>query len=528
MNKSFLILFCSFLLFVGIANGQTPSGVDTSSDDGQADNTPPTPTRENSTPAVVEFDFMRLEAPFNKALPFDQSFAVKIKNIPNKYKKLVVQVRELKNVKKIVKQIRKEKRDSALQRNQNDELLRLRQLERVIHNEEIFAKLPPGFYYTINDIEDGTAEFVQIGFLEPNTDYIFSISPVGSQPLSKKEKKELINYLKAEQITAPIINRIIQEVALNKEGLKSLNFLLPLLDDFNNLFATAVQRNDPKYIFSPLGNKNIRSSEVIVLTQMGELTTGLINLVNEIQGLYKIVQDKTGFYPKSNMEEILRTTDWLNFEKGSKEYNEILEQLANREKIAETDSDEFRFQRKIDALIEKLEPIKVLAEEYVTYLVAENTNRQLLLGGTYYRESSANANTYLSFDFGLGINTALERQFTYGGINVYLRPINRSIPLRHYDPPQSFWVKFSLLAGMTTASIEDIGDRKGFFGNSAGVFGAGYRLLPWLKVNAAAMIYSDIAPNPLVSKQYLTADPFFSISIDANLKDIFTGIIKSN
>ena len=78
-------------------------------------------------------------------------------------------------------------------------------------------------------------------------------------------------------------------------------------------------------------------------------------------------------------------------------------------------------------------------------------------------------------------------------------------------------------------SVEKTDVRKGLFGNLALVLGAGYRPIPFLKINSGCMVYYSYSNNPLISKDnyHTTFSPFVSLSIDLDVKPLFAGIGES-
>jgi len=141
-----------------------------------------------------------------------------------------------------------------------------------------------------------------------------------------------------------------------------------------------------------------------------------------------------------------------------------------------------------------------------------------------------NAKLYITLDLGCAYVWRMDRVLPYTGVNIYFRPVNRNIPLRTY---KEFWdylgVRTSLLLGVTLSSVEKTDVRKGLFGNLALVLGAGFRPIPFLKINGGCMVYYSYSSNPLVSREHYhtTLSPFVSLSIDMDVKPLFAGIGES-
>jgi hypothetical protein len=159
--------------------------------------------------------------------------------------------------------------------------------------------------------------------------------------------------------------------------------------------------------------------------------------------------------------------------------------------------------------------------------ISENTYKIFTLGATYRADFVKNAKLYLSLDLGAAYVGNVDRVFTYTGVNIYFRPVNKNIPLSMYTSPKEwFATRTSFLIGITMNSIEEPNVRKGLIGNSALVLGGGVRLVPFAKINAGCFVYYKYDNNPLISQtRYHTAfSPFVSISIDLDVKPLFAGI----
>jgi len=468
---------------------------------------------------VVRYDMNNKVAPLNKPFPFDQSFSVQIVNVPPTSNSLKVEIREIKKLNKIIKAIRKEKKDNP-PRSPN---------EKGISNEEIFKKLDPGYVHRFSkdQISDAnTIEFLQIGFLRPNTNYILDIQ--GIRNLDDKEKKAFQEYLQSLPLIENIINKIVDKTLNESNSLTSLSFLTSDLETLNAGFEEAIKNYNSSYQFSEFESESLNDFDAKILVPLAAFTTSLANFKKKFNKFYIDASDSLKDKSKAvTFSDKSQSIDWMNFIKGSPKYTELLESLNAMITEAKFDPDDYPFNRNLNDLITDLDQLKTITKNYLSATLSEQ-HTTLSLAGTYFRSATANARTYLSFDLGIGVNRALNDKFTYGGINIYFRPINRSIPLRQYNRNNFFLARTSLLVGVTFDSVDADSSRRGFIGKKAGLLGVGFRALPWLKVNYARMIYFDVAPNPLVSKKSLTSDSFFSLSIDANLGPVFKNLIKTN
>ncbi len=133
---------------------------------------------------------------------------------------------------------------------------------------------------------------------------------------------------------------------------------------------------------------------------------------------------------------------------------------------------------------------------------------------------------YISADAGLAYIPEIDEAAKYIGTNVYLRPINKDVPLSQAD---SFLHRFALTVGLTMDSIADddaAGNprtRDDLFGSQSLLLGAGLRFNRVIRVGAGALVFKEQDPNPLRDDPSVAVSPYVTFSFDLNVAKAFQG-----
>jgi len=133
---------------------------------------------------------------------------------------------------------------------------------------------------------------------------------------------------------------------------------------------------------------------------------------------------------------------------------------------------------------------------------------------------------YVSADAGLAYIPEIDEAAKYIGTNIYLRPINKDVPLSQAD---SFLHRFALTVGLTMDSIADddaAGNprtRDDLFGSQSLLLGAGLRFNRVIRFGAGALVFKEQDPNPLRSDLSVTVSPYVTFSFDLNVASAFKG-----
>lgn len=152
-----------------------------------------------------------------------------------------------------------------------------------------------------------------------------------------------------------------------------------------------------------------------------------------------------------------------------------------------------------------------------------------LVRQTYVRQTTTviaatEANDYVSADLGALYAGDIDKGVGYIGVNFYLRPVNKAVPLIQRG---GFLRRFSLNLGLTLQSIED-GRRTRddlFFGKALTV-GAGYRLSQYVRASAGALLLRQRDPDtfPLTNDKSLALTPYAALSFDMDLGGQLKGL----
>lgn len=133
---------------------------------------------------------------------------------------------------------------------------------------------------------------------------------------------------------------------------------------------------------------------------------------------------------------------------------------------------------------------------------------------------------YISADAGLAWVPEIDEAAKYIGTNVYLRPINKDVPLSQAD---SFLHRFALTIGLTVDSVADddaAGNprtRDDLFGSQSLLLGAGLRFNRVIRIGAGALVFKEQDPNPLRDDLSVTVSPYVTVSFDLNVAKAFQG-----
>jgi hypothetical protein len=142
------------------------------------------------------------------------------------------------------------------------------------------------------------------------------------------------------------------------------------------------------------------------------------------------------------------------------------------------------------------------------------------------------ATWYVGADLGTALAWDLEEAFTYGGANIYFRPVNKKAHLSWDDwRPGQRWTefrkRFSVMIGLPQDEIE-IENTEPLIQDRPVLLAAGIRLTDFLRFTfAGALIFKEKDPNPLVDDERLAWSPFVGLSIDWNIAGTFRTMFQN-
>lgn len=113
----------------------------------------------------------------------------------------------------------------------------------------------------------------------------------------------------------------------------------------------------------------------------------------------------------------------------------------------------------------------------------------------------------------------------YLGFNINMRSIDKNIPMRAVlRKPLSYYLSF--MGGVTLSSIKIDKKREDLWSKYSLMLGGGIRVNNYLKVIAGGVLYKKLSTNPLSDKKEIASSPFFGLSVDYDLSELFGGINK--
>lgn len=148
------------------------------------------------------------------------------------------------------------------------------------------------------------------------------------------------------------------------------------------------------------------------------------------------------------------------------------------------------------------------------------------------------ATWYMSADAGGAVAYDLEEVFTYGGVNVYFRPVNKKAPLRWSDFRRGhrwmeFRKRFSVMFGLPVDDVaQDDPNLDPLVQGKPALVAVGLRVTDYLRVSWGGLVFEERNPDPLVDEERLAWSPFLSLSLDWNIagtvQKIFGGVFDRN
>jgi hypothetical protein len=148
----------------------------------------------------------------------------------------------------------------------------------------------------------------------------------------------------------------------------------------------------------------------------------------------------------------------------------------------------------------------------------------ILIEGTSVADFATRSAWYVSADLGAAVAPGIDQAFSYIGLNLYFRPVNKQAPLGGLrDFGRTFTRRFSVMLGLTVqGNLTETGRRDNLLGSQMGVVGAGVRVLDSVRLSAGALVFRKFNPNPLITGETLATTPFISVSIDWDVESTVT------
>jgi hypothetical protein len=457
---------------------------------------------------LIEFSYTTKN--FNKTFPFDQFFSIKLQEIPTNVTSVKIQFFEydLGNTK-----FKKGTTVTPAQLTNSTIVYETEEWNRATNSTDKSAEIPVPYQ------------------LKPNHKYIIGVVSTTKTRLSTTDKATLTAALKLDREVTGIINEVSQRYLNEPIALPNYSSLNITQAQFNEIANRVVLKTNREY----------RVYSIDPASQLFDLTTFINSLVNIRQTLHDLStsgnvmgdanKDKI-LIEIENFNQLLNKINWGNAAQADVDFSAlttkkdaIFNQFAGG--VANLPSSIKAKKANIEAFIGA---ILGQRDSWLTTItdntISASTYLLSTIDATYRTDFVKNAKLYVTLDVGAAYVWRIDRVLSYSGANIYLRPVNKNIPLRNYRGLDWFTVRTSFLIGITMNSVEKSNTRKGLIGTSALVLGAGIRPVPFLKINGGCFMYYNYSTNPLISqdKYRTTFSPFVSISIDVDAKALFGGI----
>jgi hypothetical protein len=137
--------------------------------------------------------------------------------------------------------------------------------------------------------------------------------------------------------------------------------------------------------------------------------------------------------------------------------------------------------------------------------------------------SRTEAANYVSADLGLMHAREITETGVYVGVNFYLRPVDKSIPLSLRG---GFFRRFAFTLGIALQSIrDDDRTRDDLFASQSVMAGAGFRVTRSIRIGGGALLLRERDPDtfPLTENTRLAVTPYVSVSFDADVGSMLGG-----
>ncbi|NOT49761.1 MAG: hypothetical protein HOP10_00615 [Chitinophagaceae bacterium] len=465
-----------------------------------------------ATKDVVEFDFDIEDGKikgFEDLIPFDKQVSILFTHIPEKANKITVTIYEFRPRKSPVKV----------------------QLDSIAIWERTSA-------------EEKSAIVTLVDKFKPNRDYDFKIKVGIEKPANEDEKNKAREVLGESGDLQMVFNKMAWEyIGKEIDNPGSISYYEVLEAHKNDIIG--IMRNEIKSIDASFELKN--PDPLVVLEEVSTFVDAALDVATKIQlqnenatALLANVKDTSKLFPLYNSYKV-RTGNLLNnikkinwyglvslddatFSDGS--FNINIEGLVTEFKSIFTEADLSSWKAVNDALAQSLKARDALKDSVIEKIAIHSLYYFSAPQKTYPADFQEMSKMYITLDVGVAYAARMDRVLTYSGVNIYFRPINKSIPLSHYKFWQGLAVRTSLLIGITMNSVNKDNIRKGLIDDKALVTGLGFRLVPFLKLNAGTMIHYRFDNNPLLTQEryYTSFSPFVSVSLDIDIKSLFSGV----
>ena len=173
---------------------------------------------------------------------------------------------------------------------------------------------------------------------------------------------------------------------------------------------------------------------------------------------------------------------------------------------------------------------KAIALDIAGRIVLAKVDTSFVIDGRAFSAFQTQQANYISADLAVVFAPELSEVVPALGVNLYLRPINKNVPLRLKG---GFMRRFAFTFGVTASGIADgggnpptQGTREDLVNSHSLLLGGGYRLSGSTRLTAGAIVFYELDPNPLKDDRSVSYSPFIALSFDWDVAKLFRGALQ--
>jgi hypothetical protein len=456
-----------------------------------------TPTPAATTPVVTNGAFITLDftggSPvLDKHFPFDKWFTIHLINIPATVDKVEIRLQTDADAISAYK-----KKKANTENSPADQILGI---------------------WTRHDATPAqtTGDIVITSSLKYNTNFLVKITSFATKPITDDQKPALSNALVGD----PDIGAIVAKMSkVSTDDVPSV--LVDYKAEIISVLKGALQKINANYSFK-------EPDAIPVIQVLREFRQNIFNVKDPI-GDFEAQTKQTGTQ-KASLRETFNALNWGSLHANSAQYQAFKNIIGALKSGEPSDNPAIAaVKNSLDVIANAIDPAIAKRDELIKALIERvaltDSYEASAVSTSYDPNFVSNASSYITLEIGVPYVARVDRVIMYSGINIYLRPIDKSIPLEYYRRlGDKIMSRASLLIGVSLASIEKEGQRKGIIGANALVLGVGYRVLPFLKITGGTFCHYRYDNNPVIdlSRYHFSTSPFIGISIDADIKQFFS------
>lgn len=357
-------------------------------------------------------------------------------------------------------------------------------------------------------------DLVIASYLKYNTDILVKITTFATRPITEDQKPALRNALAGDPDIGAIVAKMGKVSATDAPSV-----LVDYKAEIIGVLKKSLQKINPNYSFK-------EPDAIPVIQILRDFRQGIFNVEEPIKDFETFTQQSDT--KKASLRKAFNELNWGSLQVSSPQYQafkEIIVSLKAEEPAGDANT---AVKNSLDVMANAFDPTITkrndLIKGLIDRVILTDSYEASAVNTTYDPNFVNSAASYITLDIGIPYVARVDRVIMYSGINIYFRPIDKSIPLEHYKKWDRIWSSTSFLLGVSLASIEKEGQRKGLIGTNALVVGFGYRVLPFLKLTVGTFCHYRYDNNPVIDlgRYHFSTSPFIGLSIDADVKQLFS------